>query len=164
MIQRIQSVFLFLIVVAMICLLFLPIWSKTAANNQEYTLNAFSLAVSDSLNSATTTSTKPISKTTIAIAIFAILAALVALYEIFQYKNRLTQMKLGMLNSLLLAGVLGTCFYYASYVGEELIHPTTRGEYHAGFYLPVLAMLLNALSNRFIRRDEQLVRSVDRLR
>lgn len=165
MIQRIQSVFLFLIVVAMICLLFLPIWSKTTANNQEYALNAFSLAATGSVNAAgTAASAAPIAKTTIAIAILAILAALVALYEIFQYKNRLTQMRLGMLNSLLLAGVLGACFYYASFVGEELIDPTTRGNYHAGFYLPVLAMLLNALSNRFIRRDEQLVRSVDRLR
>lgn len=162
MIQRIQSVFLFLIVVAMVCLLFLPIWSKTDTNGQEYVLSAFSLMAAST--PATAATAAPVSRTTIAIAILAILAALVALYEIFQYKNRLTQMKLGMLNSLLLAGVLGACFYYASYVAEELINPKTRGEYHAGFYLPVLAMVLNALSNRFIRRDEQLVRSVDRLR
>ncbi|PSR57255.1 DUF4293 domain-containing protein [Adhaeribacter arboris] len=163
MIQRIQSVFLFLIAVALICLLFLPIWSKTDANGQEYVLNAFSLAAANTVN-VTGTTTATVSKSTIVIAILAILAALVALYEIFQYKNRLTQMKLGFLNTLLLAGLMGSCFYYVSYVGEEIVKTPGRGEYQAGFYLPLLALALNALANRFIRRDEQLVRSVDRLR
>ncbi|QMU27358.1 DUF4293 domain-containing protein [Adhaeribacter radiodurans] len=162
MIQRIQSVFLFLIAVALICLLFLPIWSKTDANGQEYVLNAFSLAASNTPSTGNTMAT--VSKSTIAIAILAILAALVALYEIFQYKNRLTQMKLGFLNTLLLAGLMGSCFYYVSYVGEEIVKTPGRGEYETGFYLPLLALALNALANRFIRRDEQLVRSVDRLR
>ena len=163
MIQRIQSVFLLLIAIAMICVLFLPIWSKTDANGQEYVLNAFSL-------SATTSTTTPqgtnatVSKTTLAIAVLSILAALVALYEIFQYKNRLTQMKLGFLNTLVLAAVMGSCFYYVNYVGEAMVKSQARGEYEAGFYLPLLALALNALVNRFIRRDEQLVRSVDRLR
>ncbi|MDH3711846.1 MAG: DUF4293 domain-containing protein [Cyclobacteriaceae bacterium] len=31
-------------------------------------------------------------------------------------------------------------------------------------YLPAVALILNLLANRFIRRDESLVRSVDRLR
>lgn len=159
MIQRIQSVFLFLIAIAMICVLFLPIWSKTDANGQEYILNAFSLAPG-----TTTTGEPAMSKTTVAIAVLSILAALVAIYEIFQYKNRLTQMKLGFLNTLLLAAVMGCCFYYVNYVGEAMIKSQARGEYEAGFYLPLLALALNALSNRFIRRDEQLVRSVDRLR
>ena len=33
-----------------------------------------------------------------------------------------------------------------------------------GKFAGTLALILNALANRFIRRDEQLVRSVDRLR
>ncbi len=163
MIQRIQSVFLFLIAVTLICFLFLPIWSKMDANGQEYVLNAFSLAAS-STPSTTGNTAATLSKSTMVIAILAILASLVALYEIFQYKNRLTQMKLGFLNTLLLAGLMGSCFYYVSYVGEEVIKGPGRGEYEAGFYLPLLALALNALANRFIRRDEQLVRSVDRLR
>ncbi|HSI89475.1 MAG TPA: DUF4293 family protein, partial [Adhaeribacter sp.] len=97
------------------------------------------------------------------IAILAIIAAAVAIFEIFQYKSRLTQMKLGMLNTLLLAGLLGAIMYYSYYVGDEMM-PTVEGEREAGFYLPFLALLLNAMANRFIRRDEQLVRSVDRLR
>ncbi len=164
MIQRIQSVFLLLIAVALICLLFLPIWSKTDANGQEYVLNAFSLAAASTTSNTTGTTAATVSKSTIVIAILAILAALVALYEIFKYKNRLTQMKLGFLNTLLLAGLMGSCFYYVSYVGEQVVKSPAQGEYEAGFYLPLIALALNALANRFIRRDEQLVRSVDRLR
>jgi hypothetical protein len=33
-----------------------------------------------------------------------------------------------------------------------------------GLYLPIAAMICNILANRFIRRDENLVRSADRMR
>ncbi|MFC5272154.1 DUF4293 domain-containing protein [Adhaeribacter terreus] len=160
MIQRIQSVFLLLIALCMVAFLFLPIWSKTdAETGTSATLTAFSLTQTATAGTeAAATSTN-----TIAIAILAILAGAVAIYEIFQYKSRLTQMKLGMLNTLLMAALLGTTVYYAYYVGEEMIKGAP-GEREAAFYLPFLALLLNALANRFIRRDEQLVRSVDRLR
>src|SRR5688572_32438506 len=153
MIQRIQSVFLLLLAIAMIVLLFLPIWSETVPQtNQELELTAFQLTNNAAANATSTSS--------IAIGIIAIISACVALYEIFQFKNRLTQMKLGMLNSLLIAALLGAIIYYSLYVGEE-INPAIEGEREPGFYVPVVALLLNALSNRFIRRDEQLVRSVD---
>ena len=156
MIQRIQSVFLLLLALTMLALLFLPIWQETVPQtNQAIELSAFNLT-----NNA---AAQPTSKSSIAIGILAIVSALVALYEIFQFKNRLTQMKLGMLNTLLIAATMGAIIYYSLYVGEE-INPAIEGEREPGFYIPVVALLLNALSNRFIRRDEQLVRSVDRLR
>ena len=160
MIQRIQSVFLLLLAIAMITFLFVPIWSKTdPASGNTAELTAFAL------NQTATEAgqTAGASTSTIAIGILAIIAAAVAIYEIFQYKNRLTQMKLGMLNTLILAATLGATVYYAYYVGEEMI-AGAPGEREAGFYMPFLALVLNAFANRFIRRDEQLVHSVDRLR
>jgi hypothetical protein len=167
MIQRIQSVFLLILVIAMVSVLFLPLWQKTnPATGEEVVLTAFSLmaqplAVTDG---ATAAATSDLGENTMAIAGLTIIIALVALYEIFQYKNRFTQIKLGMLNSLLLAALLGTIFYYSSYVGDELVKTSTPGDYQAGFYLPVLGLIVNSLANRFIKRDEDLVRSVDRLR
>ncbi|WP_207433794.1 DUF4293 domain-containing protein [Sabulibacter ruber] len=155
MIQRIQSVFLFLIVVAMVTMFFVPIWSKTnPADGQEYILNAYKLGPA---NGAATNNT-------IVIAILAGVAALIALYEIFQYKSRLTQMKLGLLNSLVMAALMGCAFYFSSYVGEDLVKTDQEGEYMSGFYFPAVGLLLNVLANRFIKRDEDLVRSMDRLR
>lgn len=101
---------------------------------------------------------------TIGIGLLAIAAAVIAAYEIFQYRSRLNQMKLGLLNTLVMAALLGTTFYYATYVGAEMVEADSNGSYHAGFYMPVFGLLFNALSNRFIKRDEDLVRSVDRLR
>jgi hypothetical protein len=167
MIQRIQSVFLLILVIAMVCVLFLPLWHKSnPETGEQVVLTAFSLmaqplAVTDGASDAATST---LSENTMAIAGLAIIIALVALYEIFQYKNRFTQIKLGMLNSLLLAALLGTIFYYSSYVGDELVKTTAPGDYQAGFYLPVLGLIVNSLANRFIKRDEDLVRSVDRLR
>ncbi|QCR24069.1 DUF4293 domain-containing protein [Pontibacter sp. SGAir0037] len=166
MIQRIQTVFLFLVVVAMVSMLFLPLWSKTdATTNETVVLTAWNLK-SHFLNAqGESASAGDIpSRGTIAIGLLAIAAAVIALYEIFQFKSRLNQMKLGLLNSLLLAATLGTTFYYATYVGNDMVQANNSGDYHAGFFMPVLGLLLNALANRFIKRDEDLVRSVDRLR
>lgn len=160
MIQRIQSVFLFLLVLAVVSMLFLPLWSKTdAATGETVVLTAWNLLLKPSADAAG----EP-AKSAIAIGLLAIAAALIALAEIFQFRKRLNQMKLGLLNTLVLAALFGTSFYYAAYVGAELIKGTDNGSYEAGFYMPMLALLLNALANRFIKRDEDLVRSVDRLR
>ncbi|MBX0333785.1 DUF4293 domain-containing protein [Pontibacter sp. HSC-14F20] len=165
MIQRIQTVFLALIVVAMVSLLFLPLWSKVdITTGEEVVLTAWSLFFQtvneqgEAVQAGAQTGTS-----TIAIGILAIVAAGVALYEIFQYKSRLNQMKFGLINSMVLIALFGTSFYYANYVGNGMASGN-EGNYEAGFYMPILALLLNALANRFIKRDEDLVRSADRLR
>ena len=164
MIQRIQSVFLFLLAAAVISMLFLPLWSKTnAATGETIILTAWEVK-SEILNADAASAGSTTSKSAFAIGLLAIAAAVVALVEIFQFRNRLNQMKLGLLNSLVLAALLGTSFYYAAYVATPLIGGTDNGSYQAGFYMPMLALLLNALANRFIKRDADLVRSADRLR
>ncbi len=97
------------------------------------------------------------------IGILAAASVLVALAEIFQYRNRMRQVMLGGINLLLIAATLGASFYYSS-LGEQMLNIKIPGTFEAGFYLPTLALILNLLANRFIRRDEQLVRSMDRLR
>ena len=166
MIQRIQTVFLFLLVLAVISMLFLPLWSKTdAATGETVVLTTWEVksVLLNADGDATGAGAIP-SKSAIAIGLLAIAAAVVALVEIFQFRSRLNQMKLGLLNTLVLAALFGTSFYYAAYVANEMIGGTDNGSYQAGFYMPMLALLLNALANRFIKRDEDLVRSVDRLR
>jgi len=157
MIQRIQSVFLLLLALAMLSVLALPLWHKAdPQSGQELTLTAFSLAFTGAQNPHAAGSAWPI-------AALAALSAIVALAEIFQYRNRLNQLKMGMLNVLLITATLGAAFYYASQ-GEQQLNVKLTGTYLTGFYLPTLALILNLLANRFIRRDEQLVRSMDRLR
>ncbi|MCH8318530.1 MAG: DUF4293 domain-containing protein [Bacteroidetes bacterium] len=93
----------------------------------------------------------------------AILSALVACFSIFKFKKRPLQLKLGMLNTLLLCSVLGTMFYYQN-TANNIFDPEKYGQFKIGFFLPVIALLFNILANKFIRKDEKLVRSVERMR
>jgi hypothetical protein len=93
----------------------------------------------------------------------AILTILIAWIEIFKYKNRLTQIKLGTLNSLLITGSL-VYLVYLTYKAQSEILPNILGEYKIGLFMPAIALVLNSIANRFIRKDEKLIRSVDRIR
>ena len=157
MIQRIQSVFLLLLAVAMGSVLFLPLWHKIdPQSGQTLTLSAFSLAFTGGANPHSGGSAWPI-------AALAAASALLALVEIFQFRNRFAQLKIGAVNMLLIVAVIGAGFFYST-KGEVMLNMKLEGAYQAGFYLPTLALLLNLLANRFIRADERLVRSMDRLR
>jgi len=94
-------------------------------------------------------------------AIFAVASATLALIEITKFRNRYTQMKLGALNSLLIAGTIGFAVYFASQLIKTL---EIGGHYGLGLWLPGVAVVCNLLANRLIRKDEQLVRDSDRLR
>ena len=158
MIQRIQSVFLLLLALCMIAMLFLPIWHKAdPISGQELLLTTTSFVYNKPGAGL------PAPANVWLIAAFAAAAAAVALFEISQFRNRFLQLKLGALNLLLILCTIGAGFYFSN-LGEQMLNIKMLGTYQAGFYLPTLALLLNLLANRFIRRDEQLVRSMDRLR
>ncbi|TVT40100.1 DUF4293 family protein [Hymenobacter setariae] len=157
MIQRIQSVFLLLLALCMLSMLALPLWHKVdGLTHQELTMNAFGF---DAVGMPTPKGLGPV----FLIASAAIASALVAVREIFLFRNRFGQLKLGMLNLLLIVATFGLQFYFSN-KGEALLNPKLEGQFEPAFYLPTLALMLNLLANRFIRRDEQLVRSADRLR
>ena len=143
-------------------LLVTDIWEETLPDqNRRIELDAYTLQTTSVFSSEG--ANFEVVHNTWFIAVFATLSALVAFYEIFRYKNRLTQLKLGFLNVLLMMVVLGSTVYFI-FEGETLSANATQGDFEAGIYLPGLALIFNLLANRFIRRDEQLVRSVDRLR
>jgi hypothetical protein len=66
-----------------------------------------------------------------------------------------------------MTGVLALILFF-SRQGEDLLPQTNQiagfENYEMGFFLVIIAMICNILANRFIRRDEKLVRSADRMR
>ncbi|AZQ63371.1 DUF4293 family protein [Flammeovirga pectinis] len=144
MIQRIQSIFLLLITVVMTAVIFAPIWSANV-EGKEATLTALQLVVSDGET-----------VNTIAIAIVSGLSAFVAAISLFSFKNRMNQMKLNLLNSVLIFATIGLIFYYGYFMGAELVGG--EGKFAVGFFLPVFSIVFNSLANRFIQRDEKKVR------
>lgn len=94
-------------------------------------------------------------------AILAVAAATVSIIEIGKFENRMLQIKMGALNSLLMAGSLGSMVYFAT----ELIKENQEaGQYGFALWLPAVAMVSNMVANRFIRRDQKIVQDADRIR
>lgn len=163
MLQRVQTIFMTIAALAMILMLFFPIWEKSDNNfkavEREYMImDSFYLRYEQH-----NTQTKEIkilgTESTFWISAGAVLAALVMLFSITRYKNRMTQVKLNALFSLITASILvGIVLYIRRF------DPLFAGAPLFGGALPVIAMLNNFLANRFIRKDEQLVRSADRIR
>lgn len=158
MLQRIQTLLLATVAVAMLSVTLLPMWEKSsAALNEKVTLTAVALEYFKGTNLVSTANT-------IVIVILAIISTCIAAFSITQYKKRMLQMTLGLINSILIAVVLGYTFYQVFKVGIPMFEPENQGSYGSGFIAAVLAMLCNMIANRFIRRDEMLVKSADRMR
>jgi hypothetical protein len=91
------------------------------------------------------------------------LSALISLIAIFMFRNRILQGRLtGMaaLVTVLLILLLG-------FVLSQTMNSLPSGEtlrYQAGLVMPVLALVMQWLAGRYIKKDEALVRSADRLR
>jgi len=87
-------------------------------------------------------------------------SALLSVISIFLYKSRQTQFVLGRLNIILNFILLGLFVYrLLSLPGEP-----ANSEKGIGLLLPVFSIVLLALANKAIKKDESLVKSVDRLR
>lgn len=158
MIQRVQSIFLFLVAVAMGLTLGLGLWIQEAPDSGEiWRLNAFFMEhISTSGDIIQSTSKWYIG----AMAAFV---GLLAIISIFQYRNRGRQMMLNMINSLFMVGLVAIIFLTTTGVNSE-IAAQDNGEYQIGFWAILAAMVCNMLANRFIRKDEALIKSVDRIR
>ena len=143
MLQRIQTIFLLLAGVCAILPFSLPA-ATTATNSAESYLFAdgrFTLG-----------------DDTLLLICFG-LAALIWLVNIFMFKNRIMQIRLSTLAILLV--VIG-----GGYGGFLLGQDSAQAQMAiaAGIALPIAAMFFGLMANRYIKADENLVRSSDRLR
>lgn len=87
-------------------------------------------------------------------------SALLSLISIFSFKNRKSQFVLGRLNIILNFILLGVFVYQSLKVSGE-INVSEKG---IGMLLPIFSIVCLALANKAIKKDEDLVKSVDRLR
>ena len=169
MIQRVQTIFLFLIVVAMGIALTNPLWEKTGTQTSELaSLTALQYTEQQAIpqQPGVPSSTSPTTTITSVwyLGLLLALVALSSLYAIFQYRNRLIQTGLCAVNALMLTAIMGIVLYRTLYAGEAYGNSADQGEFLPGFYGIIAALVFNALANRFIRRDEKLVRGSDRIR
>ena len=137
MIQRIQTIYLLLaFVVTGILPFFIPLWTMTDGSSYFFMQNQVYVVV---LGLSTTLS----------------------LLSIVSYKKRQNQFVIDRLNIILNLILLGLFVYRSLNLSGETIAVSEKG---IGMFLPIVAIVLLVLANKAIKKDEDLVKSVDRLR
>src|SRR3990170_3489100 len=132
--QRIQTVFLLIAILSLIAAILFPIWVHEAIG-QSHKLFAFHYSITGQSGEMITTQYFPYSIT----AILAIASITLSIIELGKYKNRILQMKLGALNSLLLAGTIASAFVFSNQLAKEF----HGGQLGLGLWLPGLAVICN---------------------
>jgi hypothetical protein len=89
-----------------------------------------------------------------------IASAVLSILAVFLFNNRKLQFVLGRIIILINLFLLGLLIYVSLTLSGE----TSVSEKGIGMFLPILAILFLVLANKAIKKDEDLVKSVDRLR
>ena len=99
-------------------------------------------------------------KDQVVVLLMFMLSAVLSLVAIFQFKNRKSQFMIGRLNIILNFILLGFFVYQSLNLSGE----TMVSEKGIGMFLPIVSIVFLVLANKAIKKDEDLVKSVDRLR
>jgi hypothetical protein len=89
------------------------------------------------------------------------LSTTLTLLSIISFKKRQNQFVIGRLNIILNLILLGLFVYHSLNLSGETPTVSEKG---IGMFLPILAIVLLGFANKAIKKDEDLVKSVDRLR
>jgi len=137
MIQRIQTIYLIIaLVVSGVLPYVFPLWEMN--NGKEYYF------MNDSIYTV----------------LFGLTTTL-TLVSILYFKKRQHQFVLNRLSIILNLILLGLFVYRSLNLSGETLAVSEKG---IGIFLPIVAIVFLALANKAIKKDEDLVKSVDRLR
>ena len=137
MIQRIQTIYLLLaFVVTAVLPFFIPLWEINSGVSYYFMQNQ------------------------IYIILFG-LSTTLSIVSIISYNKRQNQFVLNRLNIILNLILLGLFVYRSLNLSGETVIVSEKG---IGMFLPIVAIVLLVLANKAIKKDEDLVKSVDRLR
>lgn len=140
MIQRIQSIYMFVALIATGVLPFVfPLW--VTGNGEEYIF----------INN-------------IAFVVLFAFSTTLSVISIMTYKKRQKQFVMNRLNILLNLILLGLFIYQSLNLSGETDPAKVVSEKGIGMILPIISIVFLSLANRAVKKDEDLVKSVDRLR
>jgi Domain of unknown function (DUF4293) len=150
--QRPQTLLLLLAIVANGVFLGTNSYIKTISPTEKIAVNAFQIFKQ---NGDVVGEKVPIYY----VALLVGLSILLSIFIIFQYRNRVKQMLFVALNSLLLGGALAATVYHIQKTAVAM--GGAGGDYYIGIGAIFVALIANWLANRFIKKDEKLVRDSD---
>lgn len=155
MIQRIQSLYMLLAVIIAVVMFFIPIASFGVLDGEPLKFQFLEFEPFLSMGVKKQIMLTPV--------ITNVIVAVLLLVNIMLYKNRKLQRRLLMIIVVINLATLGSSFYVADQI-ENLAAVTSKAYYEVGVYLPLGIMVLLAMANSGIRKDDKLVKSADRLR
>lgn len=169
MIQRIQSIYLFLAAVLVAIFLFCPIAQfDTPDGLYSFTSQGVSTVMAapavtpDTTEAGATVTQTSVFTPTWGVFVLGIVITVLSLVAIFLYKNRPTQARICMINAFFLVTFYIIIFLSGYTFREDL--SATQTSWTAYIIMPFVALLLDILAYKAINKDEQLVRSMDRIR
>lgn len=166
MIQRIQTVYLALVLILSFVGLISTMGEWTVADAVVAHFSNFTFGAEPPFNALDSTGGPW------CLGVLLILVMLLSGMSIMLFRKRMRQLRLTIISTILLAGYAATYAVFAYYYQLNLeqvaaeaansIVPTFHLKFVAVF--PVLSIILNCLAIQGIRKDEALVRSLDRIR
>lgn len=157
MIQRIQTVFLALAALAIAFSFFYPI--ITYINEGQIWLEVYLKGIKD--NSAPQLELS--NYILLPLQLLSLLTMVLAVSAIFLYKNRKSQMRLVRFGIVLILVVIALIFFYFANILAK-VTSTVPDFNHPGIYMLLGSLIMFILANRYIMKDDKLVRAADRLR
>lgn len=161
MIQRIQTVYLALVAVLSILGLCLPLVQYYVGTAQVASFNSFTYTAAEGYDAFGSFSVAPL-----AFSILMGIVILLTIVSIMLFRFRMRQLRLIIFSTLMLIGYVAFYAFIAWKFQLQLAAVNAEVQYHLCFaaVLPVVSIILNCLAIHGIRKDEALVRSLDRLR
>ena len=162
MLQRIQTVFMFLAVVAGVLIFFFPIATYISDTSYlKFFLHMVRELSSEPFNDMSVTNSSFEQWFTLPLSAGQLVIIILVFITIFKYKRRKLQIRLNNLTIFLNVLLVGGIFYYTTILEEQT---GASSAYGIGAVFPLVAIILLFIANYNIRKDEKLIRSADRLR
>ena len=154
MIQRIQTVYLLLAALLVGLLFFFPLAGFVNSTGTSYIFRYRGLYEISG-------GTESLVMFTLPLAITLLVSALLSLISVFLFKLRSVQMKMSILNIIVLFMIMVVIAYYAVISFEKF---GVNADYTIFATMPIIALILHVMAFYAIRKDERLVKSIDRIR
>jgi glucan phosphoethanolaminetransferase (alkaline phosphatase superfamily) len=156
MIQRVQSIYFLVVTILMSFLLVMPYAFLELPGNQSLLFrvsNVYLVSATDIVS---------VYKSTFVVVLFVLITGIFSFCIIFFYNHRILQIRLTLLNLLLIVVLAALMLYYcvdarSDFEGSKLLLKLSM-------VFPVLGLVFSFLAIRGIRHDEMLVDSYNRIR
>ncbi len=164
MIQRIQSLLFLFATLSNLGVLFFPFWQYQNEEKIEL-ISGIKIEAASSTATDTASVITNFTESPFHMGIFGVIVAssLLVFIIIFLFQNRKQQMNMGYIAIVLLLLEIGLMSYF-TYMGPYEISSQLPGMVHVGFAFPVIAVILVWMGIRKVKKDDDLIKSVDRIR